>query len=139
MKNLFQTSTRYVLPCVVVAVAFSSGIAIGQGSSTTQATMTEFANSLSQAELHALSPKDAQYASGPKKLANSYSKVVRDPEAVRIVLGSIIGKQKRSQRDADSAPQATQVASEALTDMQPIIIAQNQRIIELLEQLNKKK
>jgi hypothetical protein len=76
---------------------------------------------------------------GARKLAELYSEALKKPDTSRFVIARILTEYQNSREDARSAPQVSQVADEASIKMQFLVIAQNQRIIELLEQLVKKK
>lgn len=72
-------------------------------------------------------------------VARLYSDLVRDVNLSKAVAAYAVSSFAGLRAGASSAMQVSQAADEAGVKMQLILIAQNQRIIELLEQLVKKK
>ncbi len=72
-------------------------------------------------------------------LANLYRQAVSSPKVMSLLIETEIADYASSSSSARSAPQASQAADEASVNLQILILAQNQRIIELLEQLVKKR
>lgn len=75
----------------------------------------------------------------PSTLSDLYSKIARDPKATAILLARTYESFANMKSGARGAVQVSQAADEAGMRMQLMIIAQNQRIIELLEQLVRKR
>lgn len=77
------------------------------------------------------------------RLANDYyvvfSKIAASPNLTFWALGNSANRFEINRNRAKSAPQISQVADEQNIVLTQLMIAQNQRIIELLEQLVKKK
>lgn len=67
------------------------------------------------------------------------TKASKQPEAMQAIIAIELNEYAGNKELAKSAPQASQAADEANVRYQLIIMAQNQRIIELLEQLVKKR
>lgn len=75
-----------------------------------------------------------------QQLTNDYQEAVKRPRVVKYLTAESSAKYLRMRNAPSiSAPQIAQIALEQQAELQPIIIAQNQRIIELLEQIAKKK
>lgn len=74
-----------------------------------------------------------------EQLVKLYSQAISRPAVLRSLLASGVTTFTFAKENARGAAQVSQGADEANVSFQLIIIAQNQRIIELLEQLNKKK
>lgn len=74
-----------------------------------------------------------------KETADLYSEILRDPDAAKFLLANVLSSYSELRSGARGAVQVSQAADEASVKMQMVVIAQNQRIIELLEQLLKKK
>lgn len=72
-------------------------------------------------------------------LARLYGQAVKNSRVMEVLRGNLARNYSLRMEDASSAPQATQVANETSVRLQMLLIAQNQRIIELLEQLTKRK
>jgi hypothetical protein len=68
-----------------------------------------------------------------------FREAAKRPTLARGLIGLMLSQYDQSRLSVRSAPQASQLADEVTVDQNFIIISQNQRIIELLEQLVKKK
>jgi hypothetical protein len=93
------------------------------------------------AKLCAMSP-DHETCKGRNpsaELVDLYGKGMKSPEVSRALIAKTVRSYAEMREGARSAPQVSQAVDEASIKMQMIVIAQNQRIIELLEQLVRKK
>jgi hypothetical protein len=73
------------------------------------------------------------------ELAELYNKAAKSSDNIKVLIARAISSYSEMKEGAKSAMQVSQAADEASVKMQMIIMAQNQRIIELLEQIAKKK
>lgn len=78
-------------------------------------------------------------ADADAKLIDLYAEAIKRPGVVRRLVGRSYSNYVRMKDRAAGALQVSQAADEAAVKMNMVLIAQNQRIIELLEQLVKKK
>jgi hypothetical protein len=92
-----------------------------------------------QSSLCAYSETDSQCKELPGKLADAYKKAVRFPEVLSFLAATAASDYDRQSALTKSAPQASQIADQQNAEMLRLIVFQNQRIIDLLEQLVKKK
>src|SRR2546429_537491 len=100
----------------------------------------EIQNEQTQAELNTLVPTvDKDKATANSKLAALYAKAAKSPALSQVLAGMALDKYESAREEAKGAVQVSQAADEAGIKFQLIIMGQNQRIIELLEQLVKKK
>jgi len=73
------------------------------------------------------------------EMSDLYAQAAKNPELTRKLVSLALNSYSELKEGARSAAQVSQAADESSVKMQLIVIAQNQRIIELLEQLVKKK
>jgi hypothetical protein len=93
-----------------------------------------------EARLYLLDPeKHKDKAGAVIRLVELYSQLIRNPEALNTRLGLMLSEFMHLREQASNAAQVSQVADEAGVRMRLIEIAQNECIIELLEQLVKKR
>jgi hypothetical protein len=81
--------------------------------------------------------KDKAYA--PARLAQLYQQAIDRPYVLQALAGEVYAEFIANKSGARGAAQVSQLADEAGMKIQMVIIAQNQRIIELLEQLVQKR
>lgn len=82
---------------------------------------------------------DACKANPAQQLADLHAQAVKHPRLVMLLSSAAFRRFTNLSVGARGAAQVSQAADEASIKFQMIIVAQNQRIIELLEQLLKKK
>jgi nitrogen-specific signal transduction histidine kinase len=93
-----------------------------------------------EARLYALAPEqNKDKADAANKLTELYSQIARNPIASRHLVSSMLRDYTSVREGARGAAQVSQVADEAGIKFQMLVIAQNQRIIELLEQIARKR
>lgn len=94
-----------------------------------------------QSRLNALLPADSdkKVPGTTDKLAGLYARAVRSPRLVQLLIGQSLTSYFDLKEGARGAVQVSQAADEAGIKFQLIIMAQNQRIIELLEQIAKRR
>ena len=73
-----------------------------------------------------------------QELTDLYASCTRDAKCSPLLMAKIISEYTSLREGARGAVQVSQAADEAGVKMQMVVMAQNQRIIELLEQLVKK-
>jgi len=144
---------RYVFPTVIGLVLLLGGIAIGQEKEAASRSATPagaaVAAKLSTAELkgqvYGLTLNKDGGAAEAKKLSgvgidasDLYSRGA-EPEVSPDVLGDILRKYFAMSAIADTAPQASQAANETLVRIESLQVAQNAKIISLLEKIAAKK
>lgn len=69
------------------------------------------------------------------KLALIYNKIARSPALISFLAAQAMSEYDRGLPQAKSAPQISQIADQQNGELLRLIVAQNQRIIELLEQI----
>lgn len=74
-----------------------------------------------------------------KNLAKIYEQIARYPNLMRFLSARAVKAYESSKPYAKSAPQVSQIADQQNAELLRIIVMQNLRIIELLEQISKKK
>lgn len=74
-----------------------------------------------------------------KKLAKLYGLISQSPNLMRYLAARAVKSFETNKSYAKSAPQVSQIADQQNAELLRIIVMQNQRIIELLEQLAKAK
>lgn len=84
-------------------------------------------------------PSDPRCPDNQQKTADVYLKISHSPKLISYLTSKAIGDFEGIRRQSKSAMQVSQVADEHNVVMMRIIVAQNQRVIELLEALLKKK
>lgn len=72
------------------------------------------------------------------ELASIYDRVAKSPRLIRYLAAQAVNNYQKVQNAAKSAPQASQIADQQNARLMPLLVIQNQRIIELLEALLKK-
>lgn len=73
------------------------------------------------------------------ELAELYSQVGKSPRLIRFMAAAAVNEYEQNRLNTRSAPQVSQIADEQNVELMRLIVIQNQRIIELLEQIVKKK
>lgn len=100
--------------------------------------MQELESALQEARVRALTrgllDKEPDTPDPTPKVIEAYRKVVNDPDSARRVIAGHLADYLANKERAKSAPQASQVAAQTSVELQVIMLVQNQRIIELLEQ-----
>ena len=74
-----------------------------------------------------------------QKYIDSLAKIVQSPKLTSYLVSGAAKNFEGLRISAKSAPQISQIADEQNAELIRIIVIQNQRIIELLEQIAKKK
>jgi hypothetical protein len=100
-----------------------------------------------EVKLYTLDPdKNKDKADSATKLANLYASLAQHPNAMRVWVGMMMKEYSSLREGAQSAAQVSQAANEAgikfqllMTAQNQLIIEQNKRIIELLDQIAKKR
>jgi hypothetical protein len=77
--------------------------------------------------------------SAHKVLSDLYIKVGRSPQLIRLLAAQAATKYDRLAEQTKSAAQASQIADQQNAALTRLLVLQNQRIVELLEQILKKK
>jgi hypothetical protein len=75
----------------------------------------------------------------PGQMAALLSEISKSPRLIRLFAADAMFSYQTYRRDAKSAPQISQLADEQNAVVLPLLVLQNQRIIELLETIAKKK
>lgn len=149
-------------PLVILALVLLSAVAVSGQQAPTKPEVPPAAAALSKDEVelllnikmaelqtrsYALSPdSNKENAGATDRLAELYSKAVRSPGVMRLLVGEALSDYYEIKEHARGAAQVSQAADEANMRFQPLmlsqnqtIIEQNQRIIALLEQLVRKR
>lgn len=84
-------------------------------------------------------PEDEKCIGLNDKLVAAYEEAISNPYAVNFLIGNAIAGFEKTRTQARGAGQVSQLADEQNAVLMRLIVLQNQKIIELLEQLNKKK
>lgn len=84
-------------------------------------------------------PSNPQCEGNEQKISDAYAKSSKSPNLLNYLSSKAINDFERIRRQTKFAQQVSQVSDEHNVVMMRIVVAQNQRIIELLEALVKKK
>lgn len=84
-------------------------------------------------------PDDPNCVGISEKLVAAYQKAIDNPLAIDLLVGNTVYAFEKLRTQARGAGQVSQLADEQNAVFMRLIVLQNQKIIELLEQLNKKK
>jgi hypothetical protein len=104
------------------------------------ALLVQLITAETEAKLYALAPEENKDKSGAtRKVAEVYARIAQRPTASQLLLSTILSDYSSDRYRAQSAMQVSQTADEASVKLQMLMIAQNQRIIELLEQIARKR
>jgi hypothetical protein len=156
-EGLAMSKRRWITGTLIVACLLCTGYLFGQESSTDNAstpkiTGGETLDSLSTAELRfelAMSKANLALMTGKKvdaaearESADAVTDILvnapTDPKMVRALVGKSLWQFYAAKADARGAVQVSQAANEASQRLSLLQVEQNQRIIELLEQVAKK-
>lgn len=85
-----------------------------------------------------LGSADKECKDASSKLATLYTFVSKSPRLIRYLSAEAVLKYQQMESGAKSAMQASQIVDQQNAKLIPLLVLQNQRIIELLEQLVKK-
>jgi hypothetical protein len=86
-----------------------------------------------------LSHPDCDGRDYAQELNNLYKELLSDEIGTQLLFAKILTDYQKLRASAQTAPQVSQAAAESSAKAQMVLMLQNQRIIELLEQLLKKK
>ena len=129
----------FLLPCAAQAQALAQDPPSKLSAGETQ-LLLEFIRTELEVKLYAVAPEsNKDKASASQRLAEIYSKIATSPGASHALMSHILGNYSSSREAARSAVQVSQAADEASIRMQLLLIGQNERIINLLEQIARKR
>jgi len=139
-KFLLQLLATSLLFLIATAAVAQQPIAQQPTDKEDAALLVQLITAETEAQLYALAPDENKDKSGAtRKVAEAYAKIAQRPTASHLLLSTILSDYSSSRFRAQSAMQVSQSADEAGVKLQMLIIAQNQRIIELLEQIARKR
>jgi len=134
---------KWTLALIVVAVVAGFGAARLYGeesaAATPQAKLIDAELATSLAILKAANgEKDASYAARISDLNDLLASGVKDPAMLKAITDRTLLHLEDAKATSSSAPQVSQIANQQVVWLALVQVHQNQRIIELLEQLSKK-